>query len=394
MFLRLYREKLSSMLVQCERTRDGNKREAMKNMHKGTRAILHLDLDAFYASIEQRDHPQYRGKPVIVGGSPDRRGVVATASYEARKFGVHSAMPSRTAQRLCPEGIFLPARFEVYRAVSQQIMAIFRQQTALVEPLSLDEAYLDVTDTVRSLDNATRLAREIKRQIWDQTQLTASAGISYCKFLAKIASDAHKPDGLTVISPEKAAAFLEALPIEKFFGVGKVTAARLRELGIQTGADLKHMGEERLRDLLGKHGGQLYHYACGEDDRPVEPVRERKSVGKEVTLERDIRDRVEMECILEMLAHQVERRLTELGIAGKTLTLKMRWSTFELVTRATSRAQGFQLAQEMLPVLHVLLAGLVDEKRAVRLLGVIVSGLISFEEMQRARQIVTPSLWQ
>ncbi len=363
-------------------------------MHKGTRAILHLDLDAFYASIEQRDHPQYRGKPVIVGGSPDRRGVVATASYEARKFGVHSAMPSRTAQRLCPEGIFLPARFEVYRAVSQQIMAIFRQQTALVEPLSLDEAYLDVTDTVRSLDNATRLAREIKRQIWDQTQLTASAGISYCKFLAKIASDAHKPDGLTVISPEKAAAFLEALPIEKFFGVGKVTAARLRELGIQTGADLKHMGEERLRDLLGKHGGQLYHYACGEDDRPVEPVRERKSVGKEVTLERDIRDRVEMECILEMLAHQVERRLTELGIAGKTLTLKMRWSTFELVTRATSRAQGFQLAQEMLPVLHVLLAGLVDEKRAVRLLGVIVSGLIPFEEMQRARQIVTPSLWQ
>ena len=366
----------------------------MKNMHQRTRAILHLDLDAFYASIEQRDHPHYRGKPVILGRSPDRRGVVATASYEARKFGVHSAMPSRTAQRLCPEGIFLPARFDVYRAVSQQIMAIFRQQTALVEPLSLDEAYLDVTDAVRSLDDATRFAKEIKRQIWDQTQLTASAGISYCKFLAKIASDTHKPDGLTVIPPEKAAAFLEALPIEKFFGVGKVTAASLRELGIQTGADLKHMGEVRLRDLLGKHGGQLYHYACGEDDRPVEPVRERKSVGKEVTLERDIRDRVEMERILEMLALQVERRLTELGIAGKTLTLKVRWSTFELVTRATSRAQGFQLAQEMLPVLHVLLAGLVDEKRPVRLLGVIVSGLISFEEMQRAGQVVTPSLWQ
>jgi DNA polymerase IV len=373
---------------------DGNSPEAMKNMHERTRAILHLDLDAFYASIEQRDHPQYRGKPVIVGGSPDKRGVVATASYEARKFGVHSAMPSRTAQRLCPEAIFLPARFEVYRAVSQQIMTIFRQQTSLVEPLSLDEAYLDVTDTAHQLDEAARLAREIKRQIWDQTHLTASAGVSYCKFLAKIASDAHKPDGLTVIPLEEAAAFLEALPIEKFFGVGKVTAAKLRELGILTGADLKHMGEERLRDLFGKHGGQLYRYTCGVDDRPVEPIRERKSVGKEVTLERDIRDRNEMERILEHLALQVEHRLAELGIAGRTLTLKVRWSSFELVTRAASRTQGFQSAQEMLPVLRTLLAGLVDGKRAVRLLGVIVSGLLSPDELRHVRQFVTPSLWE
>ncbi len=375
-------------------THDGNSLEVMRNMQEKVRAILHLDLDAFYASIEQRDHPEYRGKPVIVGGSPDRRGVVATASYEARKFGVHSAMPSRTAQRLCPQAIFLPARFEVYQAVSQQIMAIFRQQTALVEPLSLDEAYLDVTAAVRDLEEAARIAREIKRQIWDQTNLTASAGISYCKFLAKIASDAHKPDGLTVISQDEAPAFLEALPIEKFFGVGKVTAAKLRELGIQNGADLKHMGEERLRDLFGKHGGQLYHYACSEDDRPVEPIRERKSVGKEVTLERDIRNRSEMERILETLALQVERRLAELGIAGRTLTLKVRWSTFELVTRAASRTQGFQSAQEMLPVLRTLLSGLVDGKRAVRLLGVIVSGLLSPDEMRHARQFVTPSLWE
>ena len=184
------------------------------------------------------------------------------------------------------------------------------------------------------------------------------------------------------------------MPIEKFFGVGKVTVAKLRELGIQTGADLKHMGEERLYELLGKYGVQLYRFACGEDDRPVEPVRERKSVGKEVTLEHDIRDRVEMERILETLAHQVERRLAELGIAGRTLTLKVRWSTFELVTRATSRAQGFQLAQEMLPILSTLLSGLIDGKRAVRLLGVIVSGLISPDEMRHERQIVTPSLWQ
>jgi DNA polymerase IV len=363
-------------------------------MCERTRAILHIDLDAFYASIEQRDHPEYRGKPVIVGGSPDRRGVVATASYEARTYGVHSAMPSRTAQHLCPGAIFLPARFDVYRSVSQQIMTIFRQQTALVEPLSLDEAYLDVTAVVHTLDEAARLAQEIKQQIWEQTELTASAGVSYCKFLAKIASDAHKPDGLTVITPDESPVFLEALPIELFFGVGKVTAAKLRELGIQTGADLKRLGEERLHDLLGKHGGQLYRFACGEDDRPVEPVRERKSVGKEVTLERDIRDRGEMERILENLSLQVERRLAELGMAGKTLTLKVRWSTFELVTRATSRPQGFQSSQEMLPVLRTLLFGLVDGKRAVRLLGVIVSGLVSPDETRRARQVVAPSLWQ
>jgi DNA polymerase-4 len=363
-------------------------------MPETIRAILHIDLDAFYASIEQRDHPEYRGKPVIVGGSPDRRGVVATASYEARLFGVHSAMPSRTALRLCPSAIFLPARFEVYRAVSQQIMVIFRRQTPLVEPLSLDEAYLDVTATIRDLDKAAQLAREIKRQIREQTELTASAGVSYCKFLAKIASDRNKPDGLTVITPEEAPAFLDALPIEKFFGVGKVTAARLRDLGIQAGADLKRLGEERLRQLLGKHGSQLYRYACGEDDRVVESVRERKSVGKEVTLERDIRDRGEMERLLERLATQVERRLVELELAGKTLTLKVRWSNFDLVTRATSRTQGFQLAEEMLPVLRTLLAGLAVDKRAVRLLGVMVSGLVSQDEIRRARQVVAPSLWQ
>ncbi|HKF39112.1 MAG TPA: hypothetical protein VKB35_19605 [Ktedonobacteraceae bacterium] len=212
--------------------------------------------------------------------------------------------------------------------------------------------------------------------------------------MAKIASDAHKPDGLTVISQQEAPAFLEALPIEKFFGVGKVTAAKLRDLGIQSGADLKRLGEERLHELLGKHGEQLYRFACGEDDRPVEPVRERKSVGKEVTLERDIRDRREMERILEHLSLQVERRLVELGIAGKTLTLKVRWSTFELVTRAVSRPQGYQVSEEMLPVLRELLSGLVDDKRAVRLLGVIISGLISPNELYRARQLVTPSLWQ
>src|SRR2546421_11932152 len=270
-------------------------------MHE-PRFILHIDLDAFYASIEQRDHPNLRGKPVIVGGSPDRRGVVSTASYEARRFGVHSAMPSRTAQRLCPEAIFLPPCFEVYRAASQQVMAIVKGHTELVEPLSLDEAYLDVTAAVHDLEEAALLAREIKQQIRSATELTASAGVSYCKFLAKLASDANKPDGLIVISPEQAPAFLDALSIDKFFGVGKVTAGKLRKLGIENGADLKRLGEERLRALLGKHGSQLYRFVRGEDDRPVEPTRERKSVGKEVTLEHDIVNRGDMERILEQLA--------------------------------------------------------------------------------------------
>ncbi len=364
----------------------------MNAMHE-SRFILHIDLDAFYASIEQRDRPELRGKPVIVGGSPEGRGVVSTASYEARRFGVHSAMPSRTAQWLCPEAIFLPARFEVYRAVSQQVMAIFQAHTALVEPLSLDEAYLDVTAAVHHLEEAAQLAREIKQQIRSTTDLTASAGVSYCKFLAKLASDAHKPDGLTVISPEQAPAFLEALSIDTFFGVGKVTAAKLRELGIEHGADLKRLGEERLRALLGKHGSQLYRFVRGEDDRPVEPRRERKSIGKEVTFERDLVDRDRMEGVLEQLAGQLERRLVELDLRGRTLTLKVRWSDFQLITRSVSRPEGFQDAQAMLPVLRTLLSQLDGGNRPVRLLGVSVSHLLSRDEMQRTGRVTALPLW-
>ncbi len=361
-------------------------------MHE-PRFILHIDLDAFYASIEQRDRPDLRGKPVIVGGSPDRRGVVSTASYEARRFGVHSAMPSRTAQRLCPKAIFLPPRFEVYRAVLQQVMAIFKAYTELVEPLSLDEAYLDVTAAVHDLEEAVQLVREIKQQIRSATDLTASAGISFCKFLAKLASDAHKPDGLTVISPEQAPAFLDPLPIDKFFGVGKVTEDKLRELGIQNGADLKRLGEERLHALLGKQGSQLYHFVRGEDDRPVEPTRERKSVGKEVTFERDLVDREHMERVLENLAGQVERRLVELDLAGRTLTLKVRWSDFRLITRSVSRPNEFRDAQTMIPVLCTLLTQLDGGNRSVRLLGVSVSNLVPRSEVQRAGKITALTLW-
>ncbi len=281
----------------------------------------------------------------------------------------------------------------MYRAVSQQIMAIFQARTELVEPLSLDEAYLDVTAVVHDLEEAAHLAREIKQQIQSTTELTASAGVSFCKFLAKVASDAQKPDGLTVISPEQAPAFLDALSIDKFFGVGKVTAAKLRKLGIENGADLKHLGEERLRTLLGKQGSQLYRFARGEDDRPVEPTRERKSVGKEVTFERDLVDRDRMEGVLEQLANQVEHRLIELNLRGRTLTLKVKWSDFQLISRSVSRSNGFQDAQAMMPVLRTLLAELDGGARPVRLLGVSVSNLLSRDEVQRTEQVTALTLW-
>jgi DNA polymerase-4 len=358
-----------------------------------SRFILHIDMDAFYASIEQRDQPILRGRAVIVGGSPDKRGVVASCSYEAKQLGIHSAMPSRTAFRLCPQAVFLPARFEVYRAVSACIMQLFRIHTDLVEPLSLDEAYLDVTSAVCNMAEATQLARAIKKQIWEQTGVTASVGVSYNKFLAKLASDTHKPDGLTVITPQDAPAFLDALPIEKFSGVGKVTAAKLREMGIETGADLKGLGEARLRALLGKHGEQLYRFVSGQDDRPVEATRVRKSVGKEVTFERDLVDRDHMKAVLEKLARQVADRLDELDLFGKTLTLKLRWSNFQLLTRSISRPDGFHDAESMIPLLQRLLAQLDGGNRAVRLLGVSVSHLLSRKDMPRSAQITTLSLW-
>ena len=358
-----------------------------------SRTIIHIDMDAFYAAIEQREHPELRGRAVIVGGSPDRRGVVASCSYEARQFGIHSAMPSRSAFRLCPQAVFLPTRFEVYRTDSAHIMQIFHTFTDLVEPLSLDEAYLDVTQRVHTWEEAALLALAIKQQIRERTQLTGSAGVSFNKFLAKLASDAHKPDGLTVITPEEASVFLDELPIDRFFGVGKVTAAKLRELGIANGADLKRLGQERLRTLFGKQGSQLYHFVCGEDDRPVEPTRERKSVGKETTFERDLVDRERIVEVLEHLASQVEHRLVELDLRGRTLTLKVRWSDFQLITRSVSHSQGFQDAQGMMPVLRVLLDRLESGNRPVRLLGVSVSNLLSRDEMQRTGQVTALTLW-
>jgi DNA polymerase-4 len=366
-------------------------------MHQ-VRKIIHIDLDAYYAAIEQRDRPELRGKPVVVGGDPHKRGVVSTCSYEARRFGIHSAMPSRTAFRLCPHAIFLSPRFEVYQAVSAEIMQIFHSYTDLVEPISLDEAYLDVTTNKRHIASATLLAREIKQQIYAQTGLTASAGVSFNKFMAKLASDYQKPDGLMVVTPEQATDFLDAMPIEKFFGVGKVTAAKLKEQGIMTGADLKQLSEEQLRTWFHKQGTMLYRYARGEDDRPVQPARMRKSVGKETTFAQDIQDRDLLLHTLEQLTAQVEQHLSKMGAQGRTITLKVRWSNFQRCTRSKSATTPTRDAQVIMRSLCSMLALLDHEQHAearyVRLVGVSLSNLVFDVVNSQQEDYSAPSLWE
>lgn len=359
-------------------------------MSDSIRKIIHIDMDAFYASIEQRDRPELRGKPVIVGGDPHRRGVVATCSYEARRFGIHSAMPSRTAFKRCPHAIFVSPRFDVYRAVSTQIMQIFHDYTELVEPLSLDEAFLDVTYNKFNIPSATHVAREIKQRIYERTQLTASAGVSYNKFIAKLASDYNKPDGLTVITPQQAERFLESLPIQKFFGVGRVTASRFQEHGIHTGADLKGLSEERLRELFQERGSMFYRYVRGEDQRSVEPIRVRKSVGKEITLAEDLAlaEHAEVIRILTDLAEKVERRLVELDLQARTVILKLRWRDFQLMTRRATLPQAFQTQEVMLHHIQDLLEQ-VGPQGHVRLLGVTVSQL----EKRGTPTHHVPTLW-
>jgi DNA polymerase-4 len=363
-----------------------------------SRKIIHIDMDAFYAAIEQRDRPELRGKPVVVGGHPQKRGVVSTCSYEARRFGIHSAMPSRTAFNLCPHAIFLPPRFEIYQAVSAEIMGIFCTYTDLVEPLSLDEAYLDVTSNKRGLASATQLAREIKQQILAQTGLTASAGVSFNKFLAKLASDYHKPDGLTVVTPQQASQFLATMPIEKFFGVGKVTAARLKEQGIVTGAGVKRLSEEQLQAMFHKQGSMLYRYARGEDDRLVQPTRIRKSIGKETTFAHDVQDRDLILHTLEQLAAQVEQRLSSIGAQGKTITLKLKWSDFKQLTRSISLEAPTRDALVVMHSLRSMLAQLDYEQHSaekyVRLVGVSLSNLVFNEAISQQYHYYTPSLWE
>ncbi len=345
-------------------------------------------MDAFFASIEQKDHSFFRGKPLIVGGSPQTRGVVAACSYEARKFGIHSAMPCSKAARLCPDAIFTPPRMDRYVEISTRIMEIFRRHTDFVEPLSLDEAFLDVTDVGTKHPSATLLAIEICRQIYEELQLTASAGISYNKFIAKVASDINKPRGITTIPPETAQQFLDTLPIRKFFGVGKVTEKKMQYLGIHTGADMRKWEMERLIFHFGKTGSFLYNIVRGFDDRPVEPVRERKSIGSETTLPYDTDDIREIHNILTELAQDISKSLQKKNLASYTLSLKVRYKNFTTITRSITTRTAMLSENDISPLIPGLLATTQAGTVKIRLLGLSVSKLIS--RMNLAHQLKLP----
>ena len=329
-------------------------------------------MDAFYASVEQRDRPELRGLPVVVGGERER-GVVAAASYEARKFGIHSAMSSKVARQKCPTLIFCLPDFKKYKQVSSEIREIFFQYTDLVEPLSLDEAFLDVTESKVPVRSATLIAREIKQKIKEKLNLTASAGVSYNKFLAKIASDINKPDGLFVIPPEKAPEFINRLEIKKFFGIGKVTAKKMNDLGIYYGSDLKLVSRHELVRLFGKAGSYYYDVVRGIDDRPVMPDRERKSVGVENTFSRDLYDENELSVEIENLTSELWRRLGRTGKVGKTLTVKIKFADFEQITRSITKPNFFLEKEEVLANALQLMKQEYPLLKSVRLLGLTIS---------------------
>ncbi|WKA29794.1 DNA polymerase IV [Bradyrhizobium roseum] len=338
------------------------------------RKIIHVDMDAFYASVEQRDNPALRGKPVAVGGSAER-GVVAAASYEARKFGVRSAMPSVTAKRLCPGLIFVKPRFEVYKAISRQVRDIFAEHTAIIEPLSLDEAYLDVTENIQAIPLARDIALRIREKIKAETDLNASAGISYNKFLAKLASDHRKPNGQYVISPEMGAAFVETLPVGKFHGIGPATSAKFNALGIFTGLDIRNQTLAFLQENFGKSGAYYYYISRGVDDRPVRADRIRKSVGAENTFSSDLVDFDAMVGELRPLADKVWRHCETTGNRGRTVTLKVKFSDFEIITRARSVSDPISSRDELARIAISLLQAEMPLPKSVRLLGISLSSL-------------------
>lgn len=340
------------------------------------RKILHIDMDAFYASIEQRDHPEYRGKPLAVGRA-EERGVVSAASYEARRYGVRSAMSSMKALKLCPNLIFVEGRMEHYKSVSAEIHRIFHEYTDLIEPLALDEAFLDVTENKKGIPLAVNVARAIKQEIREKLGLVASAGVSYNKFLAKIASDYRKPDGLCVIHPRKAAAFIARLPIESFWGIGKVTARKMHALGIHNGTQLRQCSLEFLTRNFGKAGQLYYDFSRGIDPREVEPVRIRKSVGCEFTFEKDLTTHTALIIELWHVANELIRRLNKSGFHGHTLTLKIKFNDFSQKTRSISVSHALKNMQEILPLAKRLLHELQLDDYQIRLLGLSVSNPIT-----------------
>lgn len=337
------------------------------------RKIIHVDMDAFFASVEQRDQPSYKGKPLIVGGKPESRGVVAACSYEARKFGIHSAMPSSRAYRLCPDAIFVPPRFEAYREVSNQIRAIFWRYASEVEPLSLDEAYLDVTYTEDFSGSATLIGQAIKRDILTETGLTASAGISFNKFLAKIASDMDKPNGLYVIKPDQGKTFIADLAIGKFHGVGPATEAKMKKIGIHSGNDLRQKSLIELVNNFGKSGQYYFNIARAIDERPVCSQRERKSLGKETTFSQDIILLEDIVNTLNELAEQVLSSMAKQNMQARTLTVKIKYANFQQVTRAHTADQCLdrESLQHLIPLL---LTRTEVGQKPVRLVGLSLSG--------------------
>lgn len=348
----------------------------MGNLRPTQRKIIHVDMDAFFASVEQRDFPEYRGQPLIVGGRPNSRGVVAACSYEARKFGIHSAMPCAQALKRCPDAIFVPPRFEVYRQVSQAIHKIFWRYASQMEPLSLDEAYLDVTYTAACNGSATLMAKSIKRDIVEATGLIASAGVSYNKFLAKIASDMDKPDGLYVITPEQGAAFVARLAIGKFYGVGPVTEKKMRALGIASGQDLLAWSLEDLKQHFGKQALYYYNIARGMDERPVRSFRERQSLGKEITLAADVCDVEILMGHIHSLAEKVLAQIQQKNIKPKTITLKIKYANFKQITRSWSGDGVCEDLSGMQARLRELLKRTDAGREPVRLVGVSCSGFV------------------
>lgn len=338
--------------------------------------ILHVDMDAFYASVEMRDQPELQGKPVVVGGKPEGRGVVAAASYEARKYGIHSAMPAARAKRLCPGAIFLPPRLDYYGNVSRQIRDIFHQYTSLVEPLSLDEAFLDVTGSTRLFGSSVKIAQQIKQNIADRLQLVASVGVASNKFLAKLASDLEKPDGFVIVDPDRIQHFLDALPVGRLWGVGRVTSKELQRLGVKTIRDMRALPLDTLQQQFGEHGQHLWKLSRGIDERNVIPDRDAKSISHETTFATDIDDMEVLRAWAVNLTDQVARRLRRDHLRGRTVQLKVRFSDFHTITRSTTLPQPTDMTQEIWEATSTMLATRLPARHlAVRLLGVGVSSL-------------------
>jgi len=357
----------------------------------GLRKIIHVDMDAFFASVEQRDNPELKGKPVAVGGAGGR-GVVAAASYEARKFGVRSAMPSVTAQRLCPDLIFVRPRFDAYKEASRQIRHVFEHYTAIIEPLSLDEAYLDVTEDRLGIGSATRIAELIRQEIRAKTRLTASAGVSYNKFIAKLASDQNKPDGLCVIRPGEGAQFVAGLPIRRFHGVGPRAEAKMQALGIATGADLAAKDIAFLRQHFGSMADYLFRAARGIDLRPVRAHRIRKSVGGERTFSEDIGSGAALRDTLENIVDIVWERIEASGARGRTVTLKMKFTDFQIMTRAASLPDYVSGKAEFAAIARGLLEAELPLRGPVRLMGLTLGSLEGAESDKPPRDEAQLSL--